>query len=116
MKAEASPQKPSPSLNHNLFSLRVVLMAMIAGFQKIDERNVTESLEQTSQTLDGEGQELTLDFSAVRRIDSRALRALEELARQAEKKKVHVILHGVNVDLYKTFKLIKLASQFSFVN
>ena len=91
-------------------------MTMIAEFQKIDERNVSGSLEQTAQTLDGAVQELALDFSALRRIDSRSLRALEELARKAEEKKIKVTLRGVNVDLYKTFKLIKLASRFSFVS
>lgn len=91
-------------------------MATIAEFKKLDEHNVTESLEQTLQTLGGETQELALDFSAVRRIDSRALRALEELARKAEEKRIDVILHGVNVNLYKTFKLIKLAKRFSFVS
>lgn len=91
-------------------------MATIAEFQKLDEHKMVESLEQTVQTLDGALQELALDFSAVRRIDSRALRALEELARKAEEKKIKVILRGVNVDLYKTLKLIKLASQFAFVN
>ncbi len=91
-------------------------MATIVEFQKIDEQNVIASLEQAAQELDGTLQELALDFSAVRRIDSRGLRALEELARKAEEKKVKVVLRGVNVDLYKTFKLIKLASRFSFVN
>ena len=91
-------------------------MTMITEFQKIDEQKVTENLEQSAQMLDDAVQELALDFSAVHRIDSRGLRALEELARKAEEKKVKVILRGVNVDLYKTFKLIKLANRFSFVN
>lgn len=116
MQAGASLPSPAPSLNRNLFSALVVLMATIAEFQKIDENKVFESLEQIAQTLDGTLQEVTLDVSAVRRIDSRALRALEELACKAEEKKVKVILRGVNVDLYKTFKLIKLASRFTFVN
>ena len=91
-------------------------MATIAEFQKIDEDKVFESLERIAEALDGAQQEVALDLSAVRRIDSRALRALEELACKAEEKKVKVILRGVNVDLYKTFKLIKLASRFTFVN
>ena len=91
-------------------------MPTIVEFQKIDERGVIASLEQAVQELDGTVQELALDFSAVRRIDSRGLRALEELASKADEKKTKVILRGVNVDLYKTFKLIKLASRFSFVN
>lgn len=91
-------------------------MATIVEFQKIDEHRLMASLEGAAQELDGTVQELALDFSAVRRIDSRGLRALEELARKAEQKKIKVVLRGVNVDLYKTLKLIKLASRFSFVN
>jgi anti-anti-sigma regulatory factor len=91
-------------------------MATIAEFQKIDDQRLMAGLEGTAEELDGALQELALDFSAVRRIDSRGLRALEELARKADEKKVKVILRGVNVDLYKTFKLIKLTSRFSFVN
>lgn len=102
-------------LNCNLFNFGK-FMTTTAEFQKIDERKVTESLEEVCNSLDGASRELALDFSAVHRIDSFGLRALEELARQAEEKKVKVILRGVNVDLYKTFKLIKLASRFSFVN
>jgi anti-anti-sigma regulatory factor len=91
-------------------------MATNVEFQKIDEQKLMASLEGAAQELDGAVQELALDFSAVRRIDSRGLCALEELARKAEEKKVKVILRGVNVDLYKTFKLVKLTSRFSFVN
>ncbi|MGB8065588.1 MAG: STAS domain-containing protein [Candidatus Sulfotelmatobacter sp.] len=91
-------------------------MATIVEFQKIDEQNVIASLEQAAQELDGAVQELALDFSAVRRIDSRGLCALEELVRKAEEKKIEVVLRGVNVNLYKTFKLIKLANRCSFVN
>ena len=116
MKAEASLPSRALSLNRNLFSLLGVLMATIVEFQKIDEHGVIASLDGAAQELDGTLQELALDFSAVRRIDSRSLRALEELARKAEEKKIKVVLRGVNVDLYKTFKLIKLASRFSFVN
>ena len=116
MQAGASLHSPAPFLNRNLFNYLVVLMATIAEFQKIDEHSVSESLEQTTKTLDGALQELALDFSAVRRIDSRALRALEKLACKAEEKKIKVILCGVNVELYKTFKLIKVANRFSFVS
>ena len=91
-------------------------MTTIAEFLKIDERSVTESLEAATRELDGPVTELALDFSAVCRIDSRAVRVLEELANKAEEKKIKVVLRGVNVDLYKTFKLIKLANRFSFVS
>ena len=91
-------------------------MATIVEFQKIEEHGFIARIEGAAHELDGAVQELALDFSAVCRIDSRGLRALEELARKAEEKKVKVVLRGVNVDLYKTFKLIRLANQFSFVN
>ena len=116
MKAEASRPGRALFLNCNLFSFLVMLMTTIAEFRKIDEHSVSASLEEAAQELDGTVQELALDFSAVRRIDSRGLRALEDLGRKAEDKKIKVVLRGVNVDLYKTFKLIKLANQFSFVN
>jgi anti-anti-sigma regulatory factor len=116
MKAEACPPSRAPSLNRNLFSILVVLMATTVEFQKIEEHKLIASLEAAAQELDGTPQELALDFSAVRRIDSPALGALEELARKAEEKKIKVLLRGVNVDLYKTFKLIKLTSRFTFVN
>ena len=52
----------------------------------------------------------------MRRIDSSALRALEEFARIADEKAVKVVLRGVNVDVYKVLKLVKLTRRFSFVN
>ena len=116
MKAGAWPLRWAPFLNRNLFSILVMLMATIVEFQKIEEHGLIASLERAAQELDGAVQELALDFSAVQRIDSPGLRALEELAHKAEDKKIKVVLRGVNVDLYKTFKLIKLANQFSFVN
>lgn len=116
MKGEASRPSRAPFLNRNLFSSLVVLMATIVEFQKIEEHGLIAKIEGAAQELDGAVQELALDFSAVCRIDSRGLRALEELGRKAEEKKVKVVLRGVNVDLYKTFKLIRLANQFSFVN
>src|ERR1039458_4797910 len=48
----------------------------------------------------------------VRRIDSSELRALENLAKVAEEKSVKVALSGVNVDVYKVLKLVKLRWHF----
>jgi len=58
--------------------------------------------------------EVALDFSAVRRIDASVIAGLEKLADTAESKSVQVGLHGVNVDVYKVLKLLKLAQRFSF--
>ena len=41
---------------------------------------------------------------------------MEEFAGIADNKGVKVVLRGVNVDVYRVFKLVKLASRFSFVN
>ena len=59
---------------------------------------------------------MTLDFSSVRRIDASVVRAMEELADRAKEKDVKVALRGVNVDVYKVLKLVRLASRFSFVD
>jgi hypothetical protein len=41
---------------------------------------------------------------------------MEEFARIADDKAVRIVLRGVNVDVYKVLKLVKLAHRFSFVN
>ena len=92
-----------------------VSMATIAVWLKIDEEQVVPALQEARQKLDGADGELLLDFSSVRRVDPGAIRAMEELADLADGKAVKVSLHGVNVNVYKVLKLVKLASRFSFV-
>jgi anti-anti-sigma regulatory factor len=94
----------------------VVHMAMMAVWLKIDEQRVVQALQEAAQNLDGVEDEVVLDFSSVRRIDPSALRGMEEFAGIADDKGVKVALRGVNVDVYKVLKLVKLASRFSFVN
>ena len=60
--------------------------------------------------------ELVLDFSAVRSIDTKALVAMEELAKSAERANLAVVFRGVPVKVYKVLKLARLTSQFSFIN
>jgi anti-anti-sigma regulatory factor len=91
-------------------------MAMIAVWLKIEEERVAPALQEAGAKLDGTEGEVVLDFANVRRLDARALRAMEEFAGVADKKTVKVVLRGVNVDVYKVLKLVKLASRFSFVN
>ncbi|MFZ0802538.1 MAG: STAS domain-containing protein [Terriglobales bacterium] len=91
-------------------------MAMIASWLKIDEERVVEGLQDAGRKLDGLEREVVLDFSSVRRIDPSVVRALEELAGIAEDKGVKIALRGLNVDVYKVLKLVKLASRFIFVN
>jgi anti-anti-sigma regulatory factor len=91
-------------------------MGMIAVFLKIDEERVVQALQEAGDKLDSAEGEMVLDFSSVRRIDPSALRGMEEFAGIANGKGVKVALRGVNVDVYKVLKLVKLASRFSFVN
>jgi anti-anti-sigma regulatory factor len=82
---------------------------------KIDANNVISDLKQAEESLDAR-QELALDFSGVTRIDSAGLQAVQRFAHRAEDKKTKVALRGVNVNVYKTLKLARLTSRFSFEN
>jgi anti-anti-sigma regulatory factor len=91
-------------------------MTTAAEVFKIDAEHISESLKDAGAKLAGSSGEAVLDFSLVRRIDPRCIRALEELAGLAEAKAVRVALRGVNVEIYKVLKLVKLTSRFSFMN
>jgi anti-anti-sigma regulatory factor len=91
-------------------------MAMNAVFLNIEETRVVPALREAGEKLDGTEGKVVLDFSSVRRIDPNALSAIEELARIADEKSVNVALRGVNIDVYKVLKLVKLSRRFSFVN
>jgi len=90
-------------------------MAMAAMLMTIDEKRMAVALREAREKLDVAEGEVVLDFSSVRRLDASALRALEELAQIAQEKGVKVVLRGVNVDVYKVLKLVKLTAQFFFV-
>lgn len=79
-----------------------------------NEKSVTETLQQALKNLDSADGELILDFSSVHRLDSGELRSLEELTGKAEQKTLRLVLHGVNVDVYKVLKLVRLAPRLSF--
>ena len=91
-------------------------MAMIAAWIKVEDERLPQSLQAAGERLDNVDGEVVLDFSSVRRIDASDLRALEDLVKRADEKGVKVGLRGVNVNVYKVFKLVNLASRFSFVN
>jgi len=91
-------------------------MEMTGNWLKLDEARVAQELREAGGRLSRTEDEMVLDFSCVRRIDPGAVRALEELAAIADEKAVKVGLNGVNVDVYKVLKLVKLASRFFFVN
>ena len=91
-------------------------MAMSAVWTKIDEECVVPSLRDAIDKVDAVDGDLTLDFSSVSRVDTTAIRTLEELATRADEKKVKIVLRGVNVDVYKVLKLVRLGHRFSFTN
>lgn len=79
-----------------------------------NEESVTKTLQQALKNLDSADGELVVDFSSVHRLDSGELKLLEELAGRAAQKTVRLVLHGVNVDVYKVLKLVRLAPRLSF--
>lgn len=89
-------------------------MAMIAMPLNMDEKRFALTLREAGAKLDGADGAAILDFSSVRRVDSNALRALEEFAQIAGDKGVKVVLRGVNIDVYKVLKLVKLTRLLSF--
>lgn len=91
-------------------------MPTIEVFLKLDGNRVVPTLQEAIASLDGAPGEAVLDFSSVCRMDSAALRTLEELARAADEKSVRIVLRGVNVDIYKVLKLVKLTNRFSFIH
>ena len=89
-------------------------MAMIAMWLKVEEDRAQQALQAAEEKLNGSEGEVVLDFSSVRRVDLEILRAMEKLAGAADGKNVRVVLRGVNVDIYKVLKIVKLTRRFSF--
>ncbi len=89
-------------------------MATNAVSLVIDDEHLLRALQQARKQVETAG-EVVLDLTAVRRIDSGALAAMEQLAAAAQEKSANVALRGVNVDVYKVLKLVKLAPRFRFV-
>jgi anti-anti-sigma regulatory factor len=71
-------------------------------------------IEDAVQKINGGEQEVMLDFSDVARIDGNVVRALEELAGLADERSARVVLRGVNVDVYRVLKQLKLTDRFTF--
>ena len=90
-------------------------MTMIPVGLEFDGESVAHALQEAREKLSSTEGDVCLDFSSVRRIDPSALREMEELAGIADDKAVKVVLRGVNVDIYKVLKLMKLAPRFSFL-
>ena len=91
-------------------------MTTVAEYYKIDGEHVAQSLNVVREKLGTDDEEVVLDFSAVLRIDTFGLRAIQELAAAAEKQSAKVELRAVNVAVYKVLKLARLTSRFSFAN
>lgn len=91
-------------------------MATSAVLLNVDQEHVADALRTARETLNSAEGELQLDFSSVNRIDAAGLHSLKELAAAAREKSIPITLRGVNVELYKVLKLVRLASHFSFSN
>jgi len=91
-------------------------MTTNAVWMKVDPERVLYALQhEAAEKVKSAGSELVLDFSSVPRIDPGAVKALEEVARLAADQSVKVVLCGVNVDIYRVLKLVKLAQRFEFL-
>ena len=81
----------------------------------VDPKCVVDTLKgEVTQQLSGAPAELVVDFSGVARIDSAAVRALDELAVEAQARSVRLVLEGVGTDVYKVLKLLKMTERFRF--
>ncbi len=91
-----------------------MVMKMISVWP-IDGERLIPALQEAGTKLDNADGEVVLDFSSVRRLDPAVLKAMEDLAGIADEKAVKLALRGVDVDIYKVLKLVKLAPRFSFL-
>lgn len=89
-------------------------MTTIAVPHKVTDDNVAQALEEAREKLNSAEGEVLLDFSSVRRLNPSALSAMDKLAGIRDEKAVKVVLRGINIDIYKVLKLVKLTSRFSF--
>jgi anti-anti-sigma regulatory factor len=89
--------------------------ATISEWLVMDESHLVHGFQQAVQALNEFQNDVVLDFSSVCRIDTAAIREMHKLAGVAEEHSVRVGLRGINVDIYRVLKLVKLASRFSFL-
>lgn len=82
----------------------------------LEERCLVVGLDAARESLEPNGAETVLDFSLVRRLDSRSLAALREFTVRAGEKQGKVTLRGLNVEVYKALKLARLTETFSFID
>jgi anti-anti-sigma regulatory factor len=93
----------------------VVRMTTNAVWVKVDPERVVQVLTNDAVEKLAGAEDVVLDFSSVLRIDASAVDALEDLARLAGDRSANVALLGVNLNVYKVLKLVKLTPRFSFL-
>jgi len=82
---------------------------------KVEAAKMGAACEEALAKLASGESEIVLDLGAIRRVDPAAVRALEKLAAAAEEKSAKVALLGVDVDVYKVLKLVRLSGRFAFL-
>lgn len=92
-----------------------MIVKTIASRLEVEESGIISILQQACERVGNGDGDLILDFSSVRRIQPSAIRELEKLAAMADERAITITLRGVNVDVYKVLKLVKLAPRFCFV-
>jgi anti-anti-sigma factor len=90
-------------------------VATLAEWMKVDAENVARDLQLVCTELHNADGEVVLDLSAVRRVDSAAMAALNELVARADENGVRIVLRAVPVEVYKVLKLVRLSPHFSFI-
>ena len=90
-------------------------MTTNAVLVKVDPERVVQVLKKDAVEKLAGAEDVVLDFSSVLRIDASAVDALENLARLAGDRSANVALLGVNLNVYKVLKLVKLTPRFSFL-
>jgi len=91
-------------------------MTTNAAWITVDPQRVVSALQHDAVEKVSSGErEVTLDFSSVPRIDGNAVSALEELARLADDRSATIVLRGVNVDIYRVLKQLRLTQRFRFL-
>ena len=83
---------------------------------RVDAQQPLKILQEAQEKVANNKTDVTLDLSAMKKVDPALLQALEGLAILAGNNHVNVALRGADVGVYKVLKLARLASQFSFVD
>lgn len=81
-----------------------------------DNESVLAVLQDALKSLDRAEGEVVVDFSSVHRVDPAVLSTIEELVNKTEQKKLKLVLRGVDVDVYKVLKLVRLTPRLTFTH